>query len=556
MDIRSILLRLFTASAVVLVAACAAEEITKVPSKILMSEANEFGCDSLTVNNKAQTQDVSFTANGDWYIKIPKKAQSWLSISPSSGTTTSEQLVTVKVTTTLNENTEDRNASVAFVCDSLEQKALLVVTQSRMWSMTVTTNKSVINKNGGPVTFNVNANSDWTYSIDNEGKAWLKVENVDASSLTLAADPLEDVTMTKTGVVTFTSSKDPTLVAVFNISQKDIDLGMSASYLDVYRSGGSATIEVSTTNVTDWTPSSESDWIKVTKKDGKHVSVSISEIPASSKDDRNGTVVLTASDDPAVMAMLTINQYGPEAPSADLFDIRFDQDGSALDHASQRTITHTNGIYNVMSLNSVYGVYAPSFSFSMGGSKYEDSYYAVDLDSDMKTAMDDGYSLESICCINVDHNGGETKCLSSTKSGGTALMIGASNANYELIFLINVPDAGSTSSKWIIVQTGIKPVKGVYYHLLGTWDRTTGIASVYVDGQLKGQMSDLGRDMRYGTLAQNYFTVGGNQNSATNINGAWNGDVVRARIYGTALTAEDAKALYLQAFASHLTINK
>ena len=40
------------------------------------------------------------------------------------------------------------------------------------------------------------------------------------------------------------------------------------------------------------------------------------------------------------------------------------------------------------------------------------------------------------------------------------------------------------------------------------------------------------------------FAIGGNTQSNTQLNGAWNGDIAIARIYDDVLTADDVKALY------------
>lgn len=546
-----VLLKVSTALALAVLSACAAEEITKVPAKVQLLGADELGRDTISVTNKAQTQAVKFTANGDWHASIPKEAKEWVSISPESGSTSAEEEIDATVTIKANELSTDRVATISFVCDKLEQKAQLFIAQSRLWTMLVSSNKSVINKNGGEIVFSINANCDWTWSLDEEAKTWLTVAEESGSQLVVSAGPLANISDVKSGVVSFQSVQDPDLKYSFEVGQKDIDLSMGASMIYSYRTGSSATINVSTTNVADWTPSTDCDWITATKEGPDKVKVSIAAI-TSGEADRAGTVTLTATDDESVVAKLSVGQLGHAAPVADLFDVEFAEDGSAKDiSAGNRPVKFVDGGASTIDFFPTYGIYGPKFTNAMAGTGK--SYYTVDIDDAMKTAMEDGYTLECICMIDIAHNGSETKAFSSTKSGGTALMIG-SGARNNLIFLINVPDAGSTASSWKFVESKVKPEAGRYYHLVGTWDIKTGIAAVYVDGELKAQITNLARPMRWATLAQNYFTIGANENTATATNGGWHGDVPMARIYDKAVSAEDVQALYLNSLASKMVI--
>ena len=107
-----------------MLASCAPEEITRVPAKMSLSNADEFGASALVFSNRAETKDFSFTADGDWYIRIPKECD-WLTVTPASGTGDA----TVKFSTKLYEAEKARTASVAFVCNNIEQKGVLNVTQ-------------------------------------------------------------------------------------------------------------------------------------------------------------------------------------------------------------------------------------------------------------------------------------------------------------------------------------------------------------------------------------------------------------------------------------------
>ena len=51
---------------------CVQEEPTRVPAKMDLENVDELGKATLTFSNRAETKTVNFTADGDWYIRVPK----------------------------------------------------------------------------------------------------------------------------------------------------------------------------------------------------------------------------------------------------------------------------------------------------------------------------------------------------------------------------------------------------------------------------------------------------------------------------------------------------
>lgn len=143
---------------------CASEETTRVPAKMSLENADEMGLSTITFSNRSETKQVSFTADGDWYIRIPKDCD-WLTVSPSTGTGNA----TVNFTTTVYDATSPRTAKVAFVCDNIEQKALLQVTQLQRFFLEPTILSNVLPKNGGETTVNVSTNGTFKCEIDAAG---------------------------------------------------------------------------------------------------------------------------------------------------------------------------------------------------------------------------------------------------------------------------------------------------------------------------------------------------------------------------------------------------
>ncbi len=86
------------------------------------------------------------------------------------------------------------------------------------------------------------------------------------------------------------------------------------------------------------------------------------------------------------------------------------------------------------------------------------------------------------------------------------------------------------------------PEHGRYYHVVGVWDKSAGIARIYVDGVLKKEMAAAGY-LRQASSESHWFCIGADAANAKAGN-AWNGDVAIARIYDKALTTAEVEALY------------
>ena len=132
---RTFLLNLFMAISVFAFVACNDDDTDYVQPTMTIEGADEFGARKLEFTNKAEAQQIEIAANNDWFIRIPESAESWLTVTPSEGKGSTEPI-------TINVN-------VAFVCDKIEQKALLTVSQEKKYVLTAESNRSMINKWGG-----------------------------------------------------------------------------------------------------------------------------------------------------------------------------------------------------------------------------------------------------------------------------------------------------------------------------------------------------------------------------------------------------------------------
>lgn len=92
-------------------AALAFSSCVKAPELTLTSPT------SIDLNVDGSSSTITFTANRDWTVKT---SDSWVSISPSSGTA-SDEAVTVRVSCSANTTYEDRSATITITMEELSQ---------------------------------------------------------------------------------------------------------------------------------------------------------------------------------------------------------------------------------------------------------------------------------------------------------------------------------------------------------------------------------------------------------------------------------------------------
>lgn len=235
----------------------------------------------------------------------------------------------------------------------------------------------------------------------------------------------------------------------------------------------------------------------------------------------------------------------PVAPTADLLDIVFNLDGTAKDVSASSNYVQT------LSGNALVTYQHPYFNSPVAHFSHEpgttatSGYYRVDFTDKMAQGLADGHTLEMVFCSNFEPDGAtEYKMFSAMDSGGTGFLISKSNHGTALHFLPNVSTDGS--SKWIWTSTGIRPVPGRYYHVVGVWNKREGKSYVYVDGELKATVSAPGNFVQPSAAAAKWWSIGGDA-SKSGSQASWNGDVALARVYDDPLDASQVKLLYEKA---------
>ncbi len=218
-----------------------------------------------------------------------------------------------------------------------------------------------------------------------------------------------------------------------------------------------------------------------------------------------------------------------------LVDVEFAESG-ATDKANGYAIT-TETVGTGGNLSVANGI------ATFGADNANLSYYNIDLaqgDGTLKTEMNNGFTIEAI--------------LSSTTSNPQwACPFGSEGfslvrlAGYGYKWNIN---GWNTANGWPYTDGVIAPVAGLYYHILYTYDASTGRVRVYRNGlcENKGLLSF--------AMRENSNLLIGARNDNGTIQQPWDGNIASLKIYKQAVPyTVEAEALYKAAQAQVESLN-
>jgi len=233
-----------------------------------------------------------------------------------------------------------------------------------------------------------------------------------------------------------------------------------------------------------------------------------------------------------------------DVPVADLLDVQFYTDGTAVDVSPMQNPVDFYGSGAEVTQNTYFGRNVVTFNnrWSTGCT----GYYKVSFDENQafRDALADGHSLEIL--VKPHYEGAlrdvEAKPFSAMHGGGTGFLINtrAYAPGNTFTFLPNVTTNGNSTWRW--AYSGVAPVSDFYYHVIGVWNKEEAKAYIYVDGVLCNAVDAPG-NFRFANAGCNWFCVGGDASTGAG-EAAWEGDVVIARVYDKALDGDDVAALW------------
>lgn len=236
--------------------------------------------------------------------------------------------------------------------------------------------------------------------------------------------------------------------------------------------------------------------------------------------------------EPLSSTAFTTESYQPApgvtAPAADLFDITFAEGGKAADSSARAIEVKTGSETPTTYLNTDYNRWTATFA---GNSR---NFYRVDYTKTdaIGKAFANGFSFEVLYKPNTT---GNVCPLSAQESGGA----GIEQASGGLIQFYCHVGGGYKNLK-----SSVTAEKGRYYHVVGVYDKAAQQTRIYVDGRPAGEMEAKGSFGFPSSTDAHWIAIGGDCNGSGNAQFSLNGDVVIARMYGKALTRDEAYLLY------------
>jgi len=243
----------------------------------------------------------------------------------------------------------------------------------------------------------------------------------------------------------------------------------------------------------------------------------------------------------------TVDPPAYDPLSSVLLDVEFQLDGSAKDISGHNRYIASIGETGTCTYYSeTAGINIARF-FSSAGSTISDGFYKVPYNNDtaLLNGLKDGHTWEVMFMMPTEKTyNGEVKPFAAMQSGGTGflLMTGAG----EIAFIPNTSETGTSTWRW--ARSGIVAKPGVYYHVVGVWDKENAKAHIYVDGELKGSVSAPGNLVVPSYAISQWIAIGGDATGVSaQAEAAWNGDIVIARIYDDPLDEDTVARLYEKA---------
>lgn len=290
-------------------------------------------------------------------------------------------------------------------------------------------------------------------------------------------------------------------------------------------------------------------WIIEKEKTSTNLTFKVSENTTGKERTANITFSLTFITGSTQEITITQNN---NVLAADLLDVVFKEDGTAKDISPSNRKIET--IDNEETLKTLYSEKYKRYIARFDNPPMENistGFYMVDYaeDQQFRDHLSDGYTLEALFMNDLELTGrpasNEFSILSSLQGGGTQLGI----ANYGGSFFIRFLASINTSNwGWVHTSSGINPVKGTYFHVVGIWDKEEAKTYVYVNGELKGSLQTVGHyvhpwESSGNQYASNWFGIGVDANKDRGET-PLTGEIVIARIYSKALKAEEVQELW------------
>jgi hypothetical protein len=164
----------------------------------------------------------------------------------------------------------------------------------------------------------------------------------------------------------------------------------------------------------------------------------------------------------------------------------------------------------------------------------ESCFYKVDYrnNTTVKSAFVNAFSMETLY---KPRQVGNMTPLSAQDSGGAGI---EQSSGGVIQFWAHIGGGYQT------LNSSVTVIPGQYYHVVGAYDRVAGRMTIYVNGQRAGNRMVSGSFAFPANVDAHWIGIGGDASTGANAQFPLNGEVVRARMYGKALSLDEVKLLY------------
>ena len=219
--------------------------------------------------------------------------------------------------------------------------------------------------------------------------------------------------------------------------------------------------------------------------------------------------------------------------AADLMDVEFDASGKAFNGAATRLPIRQHGT-TTCSYNATYKRHEVSMtSNSYGGYNYNFYDISFERQTDFMSKLVDGHTVEALFMMpSSAPNNNESSAFSCYYNGGSG--VGVKNQKLYATFFLD--------GAYRFIYSDITPIAGLYYHVVGVWNKDEHKLHLYVDGVEAAEPLTVGDT--FTQPDRPFFTVGGYPLHTNYAYYGWNGTVTFGRVYDKPLTATDVSRLY------------
>ena len=184
-----------------------------------------------------------------------------------------------------------------------------------------------------------------------------------------------------------------------------------------------------------------------------------------------------------VLSVACMSATAQDAPVADLLDVSFNIDGTAEDISPMHNMVEFVGDGPTIAYNAAFDRNVATFNTSWSAKPA--GYYKINFENnqEFRDAIADGHSLEILVMPNYEGalQNVEAKPFSAMQAGGTGFLIcttGNGGGKNSFTFLPNVSTTGNSTWRW--ATSGVTPMVGFYYHVIGVWNKEEAKAYIYV----------------------------------------------------------------------------